>query len=222
MIFNWFKKEKKDYPEYWTTYESRFQNQDLSIPIKDVTFVVLDTETTGFDYQKDRMLCIGAIKLKANMMDLTTVFERYIAQEAFNPEAVAIHGIMRHHKYYNISEAEAIVEFLDYLQDAVIVAHHSNFDMTMINKALERQDLPHLKNKVLDTAYLFKKTKAINVLLQNDRNYSLDDVCNELNIPIKDRHTAAGDAMLTAQAFVKTLPRLNIKQHSTLKSLLRK
>ncbi|SFU74580.1 DNA polymerase-3 subunit epsilon [Pustulibacterium marinum] len=221
-MFNWFQKKKIEYPQFWIDYKSHFQEEDLKIPLKDVTFVVLDTETTGFSYEDDRMLCIGAIKAKENIIDLKSSFEIYIKQEAFNPESVEIHGLMKNHNYETVSEIDALKMFLAYVENAIIVAHHTNFDITMINKALERNGLPLLLNRTLDTAYLFKKTKAINTLLKNDRGYSLDEVCKELNIPIKDRHTAAGDAMLTAQAFLKTLARLNFKQNSTLKSLLRK
>lgn len=219
---NWFKKTYIEYPGYWNTYKALFENENINKPLKDCTFTVLDTETTGFSYDTDRMLCIGALQIKAGVISLTTVFEKYIHQEAFNPDTVEIHGIMKKQQYTTITEQEAVVAFLEYVKDSIIVAHHANFDMTMINRALERHGLPNLLNRTLDTGYLFKKTKAINKLLQNDRSFSLDDVCEELNITIKDRHTAAGDAMLTALAFLKILARLNFKQESTLKSLLRR
>lgn len=221
-MLNWFKKHSIEYPDFWNTYVSYFEEENLQKPLEEVSFVVLDTETTGFNYETDRILCIGAITLKANVIYMNSVYERYIDQTQFNPDAVEIHGLIQHHKFETISETEAMKEFLDYLKDSVIVAHHAFYDVSMLNKVLERHNLPNLKNRYLDTGYLFKKTKAINRLLQNDRSYSLDDVCKELNIPIKDRHTAAGDAMLTAQAFLKVLARLNFKPHSTLKSLLKK
>ncbi|GLB53635.1 DNA polymerase III subunit epsilon [Neptunitalea chrysea] len=218
----WFKKTKIEYPTFWNSYKSYFDKENLNIPLKDVTFVVLDTETTGFNYTHDRMLCIGAVKLRGNLIDVGSSFELYIDQTAFNPDSVEIHGIMKNTQFEKVSETKALREFLAYLKDSVIVAHHTYFDVTMINRALERNGLPYLLNQTLDTGHLFKKTKAINRLLQNDRGYSLDDVCKELNIPIKDRHTAAGDAMLTAQAFLKILARLKFKPASSLKSLIRK
>ncbi|GLB50077.1 3'-5' exonuclease [Neptunitalea lumnitzerae] len=220
---SWFKKKTKiKYPKFWNTYKSYFEKEELNIPLKDVTFVVFDTETTGFNYANDRVLSIGAVKVIGNIIDVKTSFEVYLDQTAFNPETVEIHGIMKNTKFEKIQETKALREFLAYTKDAVIVAHHVYFDITMMNKVLERNGLPPLLNRTLDTGYLFKKTKAINTLLKNDRGYSLDDVCKELNIPIKDRHTAAGDAMLTAQAFLKILARLKFKPESTLKSLIRK
>lgn len=221
-MFNWLKKSKIEYPDYWNTYAALFEEEDINTPIKNWTFTVLDTETTGFNYYEDRMLCIGAIKIKAGIINLQTVFEKYIQQDTFNPQTVEIHGIMRNQQFESISEKEALIQFLEYVENSVIVAHHAVFDITMINRALERHSLPNLLNRTLDTGYLFKKTKAINSLLKNDRNFSLDDVCNELNISIKDRHTAAGDAMLTALAFLKITARLNFKQDSPLKALIRR
>ena len=58
---------------------------------------------------------------------------------------------------YKIEEKKAVIQFLEYIKNSVIVAHHAAFDVEMINKALIRLELPKLKNKVLDTGILYKK-----------------------------------------------------------------
>lgn len=191
-------------------------------PIEQVRFVVFDTETTGFNYTTDRILSIGAVVVQNNQMDLKNSFEVFLQQERFAPESVKIHGIIKDHKYIKISEKEAVKQFSDYVEGAVLVGHHVGYDVKMMNTALERNDLPLLTNEMLDTNYLFKKTKIINVLLQNDKNYSLDEVCNDLNITTYDRHNAAGDALLTAIAFMKLLNKLSkSRKISDLNALLR-
>lgn len=192
------------------------------IPLEQAVFVVFDTETTGFNFATDRILSIGAVRIQNNRIDLKDSFEVFLEQEIFNPESVPIHGIIKHHKYMKISEVKAVTLFSKYVENSVLVGHHVGYDIKMMNTALERYGLPSLKNKFIDTNYLFKKTKTINILLQNDKNYTLDEICNELNITTHDRHNAAGDALLTSIAFLKLLNKLSqIKRLQTLNALLR-
>lgn len=197
-----------------------FQNKSKKneIPLEEVRFVVFDTETTGFKFSTDRILSIGAVTVLNGRIDLKNSIEFFLEQEKSNPESIPIHGIIKNHKYSKLSEKEALIKFLEYIENAVLVGHHVGYDIKMINAALQRNELSPLKNKYLDTNYLFKKTKVINYLLKNDKNYSLDEICQELNITTHDRHNAAGDAFLTAIAFLKIVNKLKI---STLGALLK-
>ena len=79
----------------------------------------------------------------------------------------------------------------------------------MVNRALARHGLPTLKNKVLDTAVLYKSTRITTNLINRDKIYSLDEIAEAYNIDLTDRHTASGDAYITALIFMKLLGRLN-------------
>lgn len=222
-MFHFFKSKKQEdisaYPPFFQEYLRSFEPTDTSAPTR---FVVFDTETTGFNYANDRILSIGAVDIIDNAIDLKHSFEIFLNQEKFNPEAVAIHGIRKEHQYAKYPEAQAIERFIQYIGNAILVGHHVGFDIKMINVALERSGLPPLRNKSLDTNDLFKKTKVINPLLRNDKNYSLDDICEELGITMHDRHNAAGDAYLTALAFLKLKSKIaHGKNKSFLYSLLR-
>lgn len=193
-----------------------------SIPLEQTRFVVFDTETTGFNLTSDRILSIGAVSILNNRIELKDSFEVFLEQEKSNPESIPIHGIIKEHRYEKISEKEAVAQFSTYVRDAVLVGHHVLYDIKMINRALSRNQLPLIDNKYLDTNYLFKKTKIINYLLKNDKNYSLDEICQEMNITPHDRHNAAGDAFLTAIAFLKILHKLTkTNKISTLNGLLK-
>ncbi|MCF8715352.1 3'-5' exonuclease [Joostella atrarenae] len=215
-----FKKKSENYPDYWKRYEEKFQEK-LPEYIDENTFVILDTETTGFDFEKDRILCIGAVTLKDNTIAITDALEIYIHQEKFNPETVKIHGIIKNDAAYALTEEEAIIKFLAYIENAVLVAHHANFDIGMLNQSLKRLGLPKLKNKVLDTMVLYRATRITSNLIDKEKHYSLDDLAENLNISVKDRHTAAGDAMITAISFLKTLTKLNKKDRGKLKDLFK-
>lgn len=194
----------------------------LSQNIEESRFVVFDTETTGFDYENDRILCIGAVALQNNTISVADTFEIFLQQDYYDQKSAQIHGILKDWVTDKPTELEALQEFLAFLGDSVIVAHHSIFDITMINKALERNGLPLLNNIYLDTAYLYKKTLIMSHLLERKDHYSLDELADKFDISKKDRHTALGDAYITALAFLKIITKLKglrDKPQFTLKDL---
>ncbi len=189
--------------------------------INTTRFVVLDTETTGFDYNNDRILCIGALVLQNNSISIQNSFEVYIEQEHYNKSTAQIHGILKTFILNHPKESDALQQFLDFLGDAIIVAHHTQFDITMLNNALERNGFSKLKNKTLDTAQLYKKTLLKSPLLERKDHYSLDDLAEKFDISTKDRHTALGDAYITAIAFLKIIEKLRKNKEISLNYLFR-
>tara|TARA_R110002073_G_scaffold72537_1_gene177797 strand:- start:840197 stop:840862 length:666 start_codon:yes stop_codon:yes gene_type:complete len=216
-----FKKRdfNKNYPAYWLAYERLFSNQEKQ-HIQDSRFVVLDTETTGFDTNVDRVLSIGAIEIYNNQIDIASAFEVYLKQKHFNSKTVEIHGIIKNERFETLDEKEAIEQFLRYIGNAILVAHHANFDITMLNKILERNGLPKLKNKVLDTVKLYKATRIKSNLIRQG-NYSLDEIADTYMLDVSDRHTAAGDAFITAIIFLKTTSILSNEKKLSLKQLFK-
>ncbi|MEP2279052.1 3'-5' exonuclease [Maribacter sp.] len=215
-----FKRKPKNLPDYWKTYESLFKDSQTK-NFNELTFVVLDTETTGFSFDDDRILSIGAVKIKNESISVQEVFNIYLEQEKFSKETVHVHGLLKNGQRECISEIAALEQFLAYVGNAIIVAHHAGFDMGMLNTALERHGLPKLKNMVLDTGIIYKKTLIKSYLVQPKPNYTLDELAEKFSISRKDRHTALGDAYITAVAFLKIIARLKEKKNFSLKSLFR-
>lgn len=203
---------------FWKKGDELF---DESITIEETRFVVLDTETTGFDYENDRILCIGALVLQNNVISIQETLEIYLQQDHYDKSTAQIHGILRDFVLQRPSELEALQQFLTFLGDSIIVAHHTIFDITMINKALERNNLPQLTNKTLDTAYLYKKTLIKSHLFERKDHYTLDDLADKFDISKKDRHTALGDAYITAIAFLKIVKKLKEKKEISLNQLFK-
>jgi DNA polymerase-3 subunit epsilon len=220
MMTNFIEKSKTILFDLFGKSEKSF-DEELSNDIDTVRFVVLDTETTGFDYTTDRILCIGAIVLQNNTIPINGSFEVFIQQEHYDQSTAKIHGILKEFVIDRPTELEALQQFLEFLGDSIIIAHHTIFDITMINRALERNGLPELKNKTLDTAVLYKKTLLVSNLLERKENYSLDELADKFDISKKDRHTAMGDAYITAIAFLKILNKLKEKKEITLKQLFK-
>jgi len=213
VIFSFFKntrnKSATNHPKFWIDYEALFsKDQNIDSQSK---FIVLDTETTGFDYENDRILCIGAVILEKGHIAVKKSFEVYLIQEHYNSETTPIHGILKKEKKDKATEIEALKNFLSYIGNAPIIAHHTMFDVNMINKALDRNGLPPLKNKLLDTVVLYKKSLLRSPLIERKDHYSLDELADKFNISKKDRHTALGDAYITALLFLKIFKKLKEK-----------
>lgn len=182
MNFNWFQKQKKNYPAFWQEYLDSFTDE--------TRFIAFDTETTGFDQHNDRILSIGAVSLHNKSIHIADNFEIYISQDIFKAETVKIHGIMKNNTLPKVTELEAIKEFIAYIKNDILIAHHASFDFAMVNQMLLRNGLGKLKNKYIDTGVLYKKSQHI-IYQDNLKNYSLDELCEKLIIPKTDRHTAS-------------------------------
>ena len=192
---NWLKSDKNQ-PHFW---------EDCKTVCKSVApdhFVAFDCETTGLDPQRDRLLSIGAIKFSSDRIFINQSIELFIKQENVDKKSVTIHGILPTDAAdAHFSEKQAIIKFLNFIENATLVGHHINFDKAMINQALRRLNLGKLKNKTIDTNQLFKKKYHYPV----EQNISLDELCDKFSIKKSNRHTALGDAYLTALGFQRLL-----------------
>lgn len=204
MVLDWFKKVSKDYPKFWENYLDNFEQEpDESQPKR---YVVFDCETTGLDHRKDVILSIGAVTVIDNAVIVNDSLELFLKQDLYKTETASIHGILKEGKEEKIVEAEAIIRFLEFIKNATLVGHNVNFDIEMINQALKRLDVGKLKNDSMDTDAMYQKFKG----LQEDQHSTLDELCKILKVEKSDRHTASGDAFITALVFLKLKKRLLI------------
>ena len=171
-------------------------------PAEEIRFVVLDTETTGLDPRRDRIITIGAVAVRGGEIHLDDSFE-VMLQVAYNNSSVTVHGITRDEAAEAYSEPEALGLFVDYLRDGVIVGHHIGHDIQAINCACERHFGFTLRNTSLDTMDLALHLDDDGAFAGRPMasGFSLDGLCEMFGIAAHDRHTAGGDAFLTAQVF---------------------
>jgi len=175
-------------------------------PASQVRFVVLDTETTGLDPRKDKIITIGALAVCDGEILLDDSFE-VMLKLAYNNSSVTVHGITRDEAASGMDEKEAIAEFLLYLRDGVIVGHHIGHDIQALNCACERHFGGELRNRSLDTMDLALHLNDAGAFAGKSmaQGFSLDGLCDMFGIAMHDRHTAGGDAFLTAQVFLRLL-----------------
>ncbi|AGA77541.1 3'-5' exonuclease [Echinicola vietnamensis] len=188
-------------------YEENFSKQiSKKLPISELSFLVVDTETTGLDVKKDHILAFGGIKVSNNRILVQSSREQFVHSKKKNASSIKIHEIVQPSNA--ISPREFVRGFLPYLGSDILVAHHAGFDLAMIEKICYPFGLRKLANPVVDTGDLAMRLEHgihYDPSRINLRDYSLDKLCERYNIPIQDRHTAAGDAFLTAQLLLKLL-----------------
>jgi DNA polymerase-3 subunit epsilon len=189
--------------------------------IDDIRFVVLDTETSGLDPKRDRLITIGAVAVQGGDILLNDSFE-VLLRVAYNASSVTVHGITCDEAIDGLEELEALEQFLPYLRDGVIVGHHIGHDIQALNVACERNFDLTLRNRSLDTMDLMLHLKADGAFDKHDpmpQGFSLDALCEMFGIPAHDRHTAGGDALLTARIFIRLLRAAKAVGRVTLESL---
>ncbi|MFV8375894.1 PolC-type DNA polymerase III [Flavobacterium sp. GSP11] len=198
-MLDWLKNLNKEYPEFWKTYLAKFDK-------KSTRFVVLSTETSGLNPVKDVILSIGSFAVVDNSILIGDSFETVLLQYKFLHDNGLSNEFIVESKMKKLGEAEAIQTLIEYIGNAVLVGHHIDFDVEMINAALERLDCGRLKNEALDVDVMHRKLNDI-----NDKQFSLDELCTAYNIPKSDRNSSAEDAYKTALLFLKLKSRLGIK-----------
>jgi len=197
-------------------------------PIEALRFVVLDTETTGLDIQKDQLLSIGTVCIEERAILVKDAVEWVLYSEdnlEMKKEGIAIHGLRPKDLKEGTKKQIALQEFLTYLDNSIIVAHHTAFDVAMLNKAMTHF-YPDFKlyNYQLDTAKLairlerglFDQSPAY-----DRKKYTLDALCERYGVEMVERHTAWGDAYTTAILFLKLVHLLQKNGIQNLKDLMR-
>lgn len=198
-MLDWLKNINKEYPEFWKTYTSKFDK-------KSSRFVILSTETSGLNPAKDVILSIGSFAIIDNSIVIGDSFEAVLLQYKFFHDNGFSNEFLVESKMKKMGEPDAIKLFIEFIGNSVLVGHHIDFDVEMINAALERLDCGRLKNEALDVDVMHRKLNDI-----NDKQFSLDELCTAYNIPKSDRNSSAEDAYKTALLFLKLKSRLGIK-----------
>ena len=175
-------------------------------PTRSVRFVLLDSETTGLDPRKDRIISIGAVAVEDGEIRLEDSYEALL-KVAVNTSAVTVHGITREESLRGMDEPEALEQFLAYLKDGVIVGHHIAHDVECFNVGYERHFGFRLRNRSLDTMALTLHLERDGAFAGREAisQFTLDALCEMFGVVPHDRHTAPGDAFITAQVFLRLL-----------------
>ena len=178
--------------------------------------MVFDTETTGTDPKQDQAVSLGAISVVSGRLVLGDTFDRTMAAAvAATRSAIVVHGLTPDKVAKGAPPYQVLEEFLLWAGDAVLVAHHASFDLAMLDRVLNARREICIQNLVLDTARLARRVER-----RADLPYDLDSLLSRYRIPLTvGRHTALGDAVLTARLLQKMLKKLSARGVDTLADL---
>jgi CBS domain-containing protein len=172
-------------------------------PLLALDAVAIDTETTGLDARKARIVEIALVPIVAGRLDAAAASRRLIRPDVTIPaQATRIHGIDAAAVANAARFAHAWPELSAQIGERVVIGHAVGFDLTVLKRECERAGLPWTRPRALDTRLLAE------VAAPDLAGYSLENVAAWLDIEITDRHSALGDALAAASAFLALLPRL--------------
>jgi DNA polymerase-3 subunit epsilon len=183
--------------------------------LRELTCTVFDTETTGLEpSQGDKIIQIGATRVVAGKLRRQDSFEQLVDPErALSEAGIAVHGIRPEMLKGQPVIAQVLPAFHAFAADSVLVAHNAAFDMRFLQLE-EAAGGVRFAMPVLDTLLLSA------VLHPEQASHRLEAIAERLGVPVLGRHTALGDAMVTAEVFVKMIPLLEAAGIRTLAQAL--
>lgn len=170
--------------------------------LDELEFVVVDIEATGAKMPPNRIIELGAYRIRGRK--IIDSFLTLVNPEISIPRFVmALTGITNEMVKQAPLFAEVAPRWLEFVQDAVLIAHNAPFDTSFLNHEIARVYPGHrMVNPHLCTVLLSRRT------VPGLTNYRLDTVADHFSIPIFDRHRAGSDALATAEVFIRILDRL--------------
>ncbi|MEZ5180388.1 MAG: DEDD exonuclease domain-containing protein [Acidimicrobiales bacterium] len=165
---------------------------DLGTPLHEVTFCVLDLETTGGTAADGGITEIGAVKVRAG--EVLGTFRTFVNPGHSVPRHITVlTGITTAMVERAPTAREVLPTFLEFLGDAVIVGHNVRYDLGYLNGAMERTGRSALPNRVVDTLGLARR-----LLREEVPNCRLGTLATRLRLPHQPSHRALDDALATA------------------------
>lgn len=171
--------------------------------LSEADYVVVDVETTGAKTPPCRITEIGAYRISRGR--IVAEFQTLVNPEMQIPSFIVwLTGITDAMVKDAPVFAEIASDWLDFVGDAVIVAHNAQFDVRFLNHEIARVFSGlRMMNTHLCTVKLSRR------IFPGLENYRLHTVAEHFAIPILNRHRAAGDALATAEIFIHMLARLH-------------
>ncbi len=178
-------------------YFVRFWEEvDLSKPIKECTFVVFDTETTGLNVRKAELVSLGAVKVVDMSIHISEHIHEFVRPNKLTPQSVEVHGItMEDLKAKEKCPVEVLERFLSFSKGAFLVGFNIEFDRRILEKYTRELFGIPLPNFRLDVFHLWKKPGR--------EGKTLKEIASELEIPVTGLHSSLEDAYITALVFLK-------------------
>lgn len=164
--------------------------------ISDLRYAVIDIETTGLSPSADRIIEISIVYVESG--EIINPYSQLINPNIKIPRKITdITGITNRKIKKALQFKQIAVGIISMLKDRVLIAHNSSFDIGFLNSELKRCRRKCLSNSVLCTLRMSRE------FLENIENHQLGTIADFFGIEIKKKHRALGDALATAEIFLK-------------------
>lgn len=179
--------------------------------LTELSYTVFDTETTGLNpSQGDEIIQLGATRIVAGKLRRQECFEQLVDPQRDIPAAgIPIHGIEPAMVRGQPTIDAVLPAFHAFARDTVLVGHNAAFDMRFLQLKEQRSGV-RFDQPVLDTLLLAA------VAQPNQDGHALETLAERLGVTVMGRHTALGDAIVTAEVFLKLIPLLQAQGIHTL------
>ena len=171
--------------------------------LEELAAISLDTETTGLNVRRDRLLSVAAVPMQGGRIYRTSLFDRLVNPGSrIPPASTAVHSIT------DAMTAEAPAfrriarDLAEFCGERVWVGHNIGFDIAILRREAALAGLPWREPIGLDTLRLYA------ALHPDAPDVELDAVAADLGVDVRGRHTALGDALVTAEIYRRLLPLL--------------
>ena len=166
------------------------------MPRKKEIEIVLDTETTGLDYTRERIIEFAAVRLENGK--IKDEFQTLInPNQHIRKSSMAVHHITEEMVADAPTEEEVLPKILEFIGDYPIVAHNAIFDFSFLNEAKKRVMGEELKNPRIDTQIMFKE------IAPDLESHGLEALTTRFNVELNNHHRAMADTMGLALAYPK-------------------
>ncbi|MBE5842360.1 MAG: PolC-type DNA polymerase III [Butyrivibrio sp.] len=173
---------------------------DKGQPLDDTTFVVFDIETTGFSPIKNKIIEIGAVKIRNG--EIIDRFSEFINPQVPIPYRIEKLTSITDEMVMDAPTREVIIpQFVEFCKDAVLVGHNVGFDISFINQNCKELGID-VDYTTVDTLWLSRYFFPLQA------KHTLDAVAKTLNVVLDHHHRAVDDAECTALIFNKFIPML--------------
>lgn len=179
-------------------------------PLKSLTYVVFDTETTGLDPSGgDEIVQIGGVRVVNGRILSGENFESLVNPlRPIPPQSIRYHGITDQMVKNQPAADVVLPRFKSFADKSVLVAHNAAFDLKFLHKRETEYGI-RFDNPILDTMLMSA------FLDGPDVDHSLDAICERYGIDIAHRHTALGDALVTAAVLLRQIDALAARNITT-------
>jgi len=191
------------------------KNSLYDIPLHSMELVVFDLETTGFSpYNGDEIVSFGAVSVVGGEVQPDQTYYSIVNPKRKIPEEIVeLTGITNDMAAGAPDLIQVLREFLEFVQQKVLVAHATGHDKNFLNAALWKTSKVSLSHRVMDTMMIAKW------LMPKRKNYSLDALLDAYGIPVTQRHHALEDSLMTAKLWSCFMKEIQSRQVDTLGDL---